>query len=276
MLKRIMIKIKFFFAMLAMLALIVPALPQAAGAADYLDPYDEDTHSFLSELGIKLDPADPLWQDDDFISLINAKNAIENNAMAVIDYLIEIYSDAFEMIRHIDSISDPKFDDYNLAEEDRELLDEMKQSMIDELEALKNDKDELIESLFDFDFYDFADPDFDYESDYLYVYAWSDYYYDETPQPGKIVWLYSEYDNPEGGEVDVSWEQTDGPEVTWLNTDSQTGAAFIMPAYEDTDYEYLEFKVTVDNGVETDYSYVTFYLYDIYEELDSVPELEEI
>jgi hypothetical protein len=65
--------------------------------------------------------------------------------------------------------------------------------------------------------------------------------------------------NPTGMDWTSEWTQTDGPEVIWLDTDSQHDTAFIVPSLEGFDGDYLTFELFVsdDEGNEsTSYVYV--------------------
>ena len=72
-----------------------------------------------------------------------------------------------------------------------------------------------------------------------------------TDWAGRVVWLFDDSYNPMDSEMTVAWTQTYGPEVVWLKTTSSEDVAFIMPDLSESEFGYLAFEVTVDNGYGT-------------------------
>ena len=264
-----------FVALSLVLSLCAPAI---ATAQDTLDPFDDNIQEFLTSLGIKVGPTETLWQNKEFVEFVSSYQKIEAEAHSIQESFVAIANEALDMLESGVAINDKRvrdaldlpddLSDEDLAEIRMELAD-MRAELNDASEAFLSENlflDEIggVDGLFDMIqlvsmFRDYED-EYSYDDSYtdgsLWVYGWADTY--DAVEAGNIVTLMSEVDGTfSDDQVEITWEQTAGPDVIWLNTDSKYNAAFIVPQYDTLgDDTYLEFMVTAKAGDQVDYNYV--------------------
>lgn len=266
---------RFWQPLVALTLVLSISVPSLATAQDTLDPFDDNIQEFLASLDIEVGPTETLWQDKEFVEFVSSYQNIEAEVRAIQESFVTIAHEALDLLEAGVQIEDRRVRD--ALELPRDLTDAELQEIKMELNSMRTELDNAaelflsedallqemggIDGLFDmielitlFDDYDEYD-DYNYD-DQLWVYAWADTY--DAVEAGNIVTLMSEIEGPfSEEEVEVTWTQTYGPEVTWLNTDSPFNAAFIVPNYDTLgDEMYLEFEVTVKAGDQEDYSFV--------------------
>lgn len=229
-------------ACLVMFGFSVLVLPFKATAQDTINPYDENVNSFLDSMGIKVQLGEVLWSDQDFVEFVQSQQNLEAKTELLIDTMAELFIGYLELYEKGANINDPRFQElFKLSKADKEELNTMKQAFLEEWAKMKNNPDDLFSELWGLGLGDSLWQDESIWDDcgaecenLPTVFAYSDAY--DLAHEGNIVYLYGDYYTPvEGSDVTVTWEQTYGPEVTWLNVENKTDAAFIVPNYDDFD-----------------------------------------
>lgn len=253
---------KHYFGLLAAVGMAVTlALPQETFAArkiwlerqqqeqayvSTISPADPEAQEILALLQIELQATDPVWSDQDFIALVTKYKDIRRQGIDLIGEAAELVLQAFELDELGERIDDERFQDaFALNEYERQQQEELKAYIKENIEAFKQDPDAFLEGFLN-SFQGYEDEYFyEYDEYAPYAYGYADPY--EPVEAGRVVWLYDDSYNPLESEMTVTWRQTYGPDVTWLNTTSTKDVAFIMPDLSGTD-SYLAFEVTADNG----------------------------
>lgn len=215
-----------------------------------ISPGDTDAQELLSSLGIELQPSDELWYNADFIALVQKYKELRSQGLDIVGQVGELVLEAFDMTDIGSRIDREEFQAiFAMTPEEKAQQEELKAYIKENLDAFKANPDaflsEILNNLGTTDNL-FPEP---YDENAPYAYGYSDPY--DAVDTGRIVWLHDGSYNPLDGEMTVTWEQTYGPSVTWLNTTSKNDAAFIMPSLADAEADYIVFTVTADNGVST-------------------------
>jgi hypothetical protein len=248
--------------------------PSIATAQDTLDPNDDNIKEFLASLNIQLQPTDTLWQNKEFVEFVSSYQNIRTEVRSMQESIIAIAYEVLDLFEAGATILDPRIRealdiDEDISDEElqaglmelanlRKMIDENAEEFLNE-DLLMGDMTNL-DDLFDLidlfgvldenDYYD------DYYTDGFYLYAWQDPY--DIVEAGNIVTIMSEIDgNFTKDDLEITWTQLNGPDVTWLNTDSKYTSAFIVPEYDILgDDTYLEFEVHAKAGDQEDWAYV--------------------
>lgn len=246
----------------------------AAASAQTLNPYNPGIKSFLEGLGLDISPNESIWSDREFIQFIEKQQELQKRSDEFFNLLGELAFGSFDLIDLGNKIDDKRFEDlFGLDAEQLAELETIRAEMLQELEDIKKEAGQSVEQLFlggflqglhGFDEFDFEDNYDDYEYDYEDEYNDNaPYIYDAYAEPwepvaaGRIVRLYSDIENlDQNSEMTITWEQTFGPDVMWLNTENASEAAFIVPQYDPEEINYLEFMVTAENEYGSDEYYV--------------------
>lgn len=203
-----------------------------------LDPYSAENEALLEELGIELQPVDPIWQDEDFaefLALMKEADRLETEG--------DLVNAMYTLFAAIDLMDEINHRELTLLPEEREFFDRLR-SAIDENpfafeadpeyflveqvlviwgEELEKAFEEYEENLGVNEIYAYADP-----GGYAY--------------PEETVYLRLSTTAPEG--LDVSWRQTYGPNVQWLATSSNLESAFIVPQGSEGESLIFEYTIT--------------------------------
>lgn len=235
---------------------IIIARQQEQQLMTAISPGDTEAQELLESLGITLEPTDELWYDEHFIALVQKYKELRAQGLDIVGQVGDLVLEAFDMVDIGSQIDREEFQAiFAMTPEEKAQQEELKAYIKNNLEAFKADPEtflnEVLNNLGTTDEF-FPAP---YDENAPYAYGYSDPY--DAVDTGRIVWLHDGSYNPLEGEMTVSWEQTYGPEVTWLKTTSLNDAAFIMPSLADAEADYLVFTVTADNGVATN-------TYDVY------------
>ncbi len=247
--------------LLGLLSAVLAFTPLLVKAQDTINPYDENVIDFLESIDIHVEPTEYLWSQQDFVAFISKQKEVEAGYRQLSDAFIKVLSDSFDMIELGAQVNDPRFE-AAFGSLSPEQIAELKNAKAEiEAELMNFDLDESLSAFFLLGFFqglnDFSwdEEDYYYEGDAFVLDAWAEPAY---VQAGNIVWLKAETE-ADLASTSFAWEQAYGPEVTWLNTDSLTDAAFIAPAYSEEE-PYLEFILTAENadGIVERYVYVDY------------------
>ncbi len=267
---------RFWHSFIALTLLASLTLPAIATAQDTLDPNDDNIKEFLASLNIQLQPTDTLWQNKEFVEFVSSYKNIQTEVRSMQESIIAIAYEVLDLFEAGATLSDPRIRealdiDADISDEElqaglmelanlRKMIDEHADEFLNEdlIMGDMSNLDDLFELIDLFDVLNLDDDyyDDDYYTDEFYLYAWQDPY--DIVEAGNIVTMMSEIDGDfTMDDLEITWTQLNGPDVTWLATDSEYTAAFIVPEYdtlgEDT---YLEFEVHAKYGDKEDWTYV--------------------
>lgn len=228
----------------------------AAGAVNF----DEDSAILLQLLQIEADTTDPLYQDPEFIDVVNAFSGLNDDIDAMGQSIIDILDQAMVLADELQDVDDPRFAEYKLtleeAMEAKDMIDEIKASISQDGKGLS---DILWETALEYqtDDYSYAYP----EDKSVDAYANADTYY---AVPGQTVTLYdyTSFDDYVSNSS-VIWIQSAGPQVELRESSSTTwlhDREFTMPNFDGSSVNYVQFDLIASQNGETSTSTVTIYL----------------
>lgn len=221
-----------------------------------ISPGDVDAMELLEMMDIHLQATDEVWSDPNFVALVEKYRAFKANAITIIDDAQVSVTILLDMLTLSNKIDHPSFQQGTI--DTTEEIDALRAILVQQLEDAKLDPTPFVEGLLSI-LAPMDDYEYTYDEQAPYAYGYSDPY--EAVEAGRIVWLMDDSYNPLETDMTISWQQTYGPDVTWLTTDSETDVAFIMPSLEYEDSDYLTFEVTADNGYSSDTYEVYVYWY---------------
>ncbi len=220
-----------------------------------ISPGDVDAMELLSFLDIELQATDEVWSDANFIAMVQKYRDFKANAITIIDDAQVSVNLLLDMVSLSTQIDHEAFDVGTV--DTTEEVEALRALMVQQLEDSKIDPTPFVESLLSI--LAPMDSTYEYDEQAPYAYGYSEPY--EAVEAGRIVWLMDDSYNPLESDMTITWEQTYGPEVTWLTTDSATNVAFLMPSLANEESDYLAFEVTADNGYASDSYEVYVYWY---------------
>ncbi len=242
---------------------IIIARQQEQQVLTSISPADEDAQALLKDLNITLEASDPLWNDSNFIALVQKYKEIRALGLDIVGQIGELVLQAFDMVDIASQIDRAEFQAISpQTPEEKAQQEELKAYIRENIDALKADPDAFFEQILGNlpapeQPYEFEHEEYDSQSPYAYGYA--DPY--DAVEAGHVVWLFDDSYNPLSNEMTITWTQTSGPDVTWLNTTSDRDVAFIMPSLQGEGEDYLSFTVTADNGyAQTSYDVYVYWL----------------
>jgi hypothetical protein len=229
-----------------------------------ISPADTDAQELLQMLGVTLSPTDATWSEANFVAMVTKYKSIKSRLVTIVTEGGDLALEALDIADLAGKVNNEQFSQFAMTESERAELNAVREELKVTLEEIERNPDQLLELIESFtngfaDGFEGFDSTYDDYQDYtLYAYGYSDPY--EPANAGQLVWLYEDSYNSMDSNVTVSWTQVDGPEVNWVNTTCATCRAFIAPSVDGEEYDYLTFELTVDNGYETDSTYVYVYV----------------
>ncbi len=223
----------------------------------------EDRAELLQLLEVSVDENDPILNTRQFDAVEEEYQAFKATLARMGTEFVDFFDALIELMILSQEVNHPAFDDLAVSPEELTEIIEARDTLQEEFEGFEEEfVDEVIRSMLsEIDYRTYDDDEYYFDETALWAYGYADPY---SAQPGEIVWLKNDSDNPAGTPLEVTWTQIEGPDVLWLNTSHETDTLFIAPQLpEGQDYVGLTFEMMVDNGQEVDYTTVWV---DIYEE----------
>ncbi len=203
-----------------------------------LNPYDSENEAILEELGAVIQPVDPIWQNKDFayfMYLMKEANRLDSQG----DTVNALYT-IFEAIDVMDTLNHPEL---TIEKEEREFIDKLRKVIETNTFAFESDPEYFLveqaliilgESLEQ----EWAAYEQNLGIESIYAYANPGGYV----YPEETVTLMLSSTSLEG--LRVSWRQTYGPNVEWLQSTNAIQTSFIVPAHSQGESLIFEYTIS--------------------------------
>ena len=206
----------------------------------------------LQVLDLEVSSQDPIYNDPEFLKLVEKFNNLNDNIDKTADDVINVLDSLVLLGEQMQSVNDPRFAKFKPTDSE---LNEFKSEIESLKSTLKKSGNTFSQMLYD-EYLSYADSyvsdEYISAQDSLNAYGVPD---KNWAAPGQVV-ILQDYSNKYGDSIhptSVFWQQSAGPAVTLYDPQNgwENDRAFVMPEFNNSNVDFVSFDIIVTQNGKT-------------------------